>query len=85
MHRVIFACLFLSAACFGADTIQAFGLRWQVPIASDWKVENVDGGCRLDQPDPVFRDNFFVCVPQWTILVQRRFEGRDATVTTLFS
>ena len=28
-----------SALCFGADTIEAFGFRWSVPIGADWKVE----------------------------------------------
>jgi len=33
-------CLLTAALCSAADTIEAFGLHWQVPIASDWKVEN---------------------------------------------
>ena len=37
------ACLVAAGVCTAADTIEAFGLRWQVPIAADWKVENIDG------------------------------------------
>lgn len=29
--------------CHGADTIEAFGMRWTVPITADWRVERVDG------------------------------------------
>jgi hypothetical protein len=32
-----------AAGAAGADTIDAFGLRWRVPIASDWKVTSPDG------------------------------------------
>jgi len=31
------------AALHAADTIQAFGLKWSVPIAADWKVEQAGG------------------------------------------
>ncbi len=31
------------AALHAEDTIQAFGLKWNVPLAADWKVEKVDG------------------------------------------
>jgi hypothetical protein len=33
----------LAAQMPAADTIEAFGLRWRVPIAADWKVESVEG------------------------------------------
>src|SRR5262245_60558652 len=26
-----------------SDSVAAFGLRWQVPVSADWKVEEVDG------------------------------------------
>jgi hypothetical protein len=37
------ACLALAGVCPAADIIDVFGLRWQVPIAADWKVENLEG------------------------------------------
>ncbi|MCP5115687.1 MAG: hypothetical protein GY953_33080 [bacterium] len=39
------AALALLAACplLAADTIQAFGHTWHVPIGADWKVERSDG------------------------------------------
>jgi hypothetical protein len=40
---MIAACVLAIGACRAADTIEAFALRWQVPIAADWKVENVEG------------------------------------------
>ena len=35
--------LLLCGALGAQDTIQAFGLKWKVPIAADWKVEQVGG------------------------------------------
>ena len=32
-----------ASACLGGDTIQAFGMNWTVPIASDWRVDTLDG------------------------------------------
>jgi len=42
-HNLLIACLAAAGICHAADTIEAFGLRWQVPIAADWKVEKIDG------------------------------------------
>jgi hypothetical protein len=33
----------LAAQAPAADTIEAFGIRWRVPIAADWKVESPEG------------------------------------------
>jgi hypothetical protein len=41
--NIVAACLTLAGSCPAADTIEAFGLRWQVPIAADWKMENLEG------------------------------------------
>ncbi len=35
--------LALAAAGRSGDVIEAFGYRWRTPIASDWKVETLDG------------------------------------------
>jgi len=35
--------LLLCGALGAQDTIQAFGLKWSVPIAADWKVEQAGG------------------------------------------
>ena len=43
MHRLFIALIALAAACQAADTLDAFGLRWSVPIGADWKVEPVEG------------------------------------------
>jgi hypothetical protein len=32
-----------AAAAFGAETIEAFGHKWTVPVAGDWKVERQNG------------------------------------------
>jgi hypothetical protein len=37
------ALLFFAFSAFAADTIEAFGHKWTVPIAGDWKVEQEDG------------------------------------------
>ncbi|HSW50801.1 MAG TPA: hypothetical protein VLH09_11535 [Bryobacteraceae bacterium] len=39
------ACILLAAALTAgaADTIEAFGYRWRVPVAGDWKVLEEDG------------------------------------------
>src|SRR2546426_11855944 len=37
------AILLLPALLKASDTIEAFGLRWIVPIAADWKIEKLDG------------------------------------------
>jgi hypothetical protein len=54
MKRAIMACLCLVAACSGADMIEVFGLRWKVPIAADWRIEDVEGApvLRLLVPRP---------------------------------
>lgn len=36
--------LLASAVLFAADTIDAFGYKWRVPIAADWKMEDAAGG-----------------------------------------
>jgi hypothetical protein len=41
--RLFLVLLLLPSPALAADTIDAFGLRWRVPIASDWKVENQGG------------------------------------------
>jgi hypothetical protein len=48
------ALLLLTAAPLAADVIEAFGHKWDVPIAADWKVEMVDGveTLRLIEPRP---------------------------------
>lgn len=47
----LFATLVLSAAALAAeDTIDAFGLKWHVPTAADWKFEN--GVLNLNVPRP---------------------------------
>jgi len=43
MIRTLFAGLLAVLSCQAADFIEAFGLRWRVPVASDWKVETVGG------------------------------------------
>ena len=43
MYKVICSALLPLALCAAADTIEVFGLRWKVPIASDWKIEHADG------------------------------------------
>jgi hypothetical protein len=44
MRRVLIAASLAAGVCAAADTaihtIGAFGLRWRVPIAADWKIEN---------------------------------------------
>lgn len=35
--KFLLALVFATALCFGADTIEAFGYKWTVPVASDWK------------------------------------------------
>lgn len=35
--------MLLAGTCFAADTIDAFGLKWRVPIAADWRLEDVEG------------------------------------------
>src|SRR5690349_10426797 len=39
-----FLLLFLPGLCAAGDRIEAFGLRWRVPMAADWKVENTAEG-----------------------------------------
>ena len=48
MRRVLLACLLTAGISPAADTIDAFGLRWRVPIAADWKVGTVDGAPVLE-------------------------------------
>jgi hypothetical protein len=47
LSLVFLLCASLAA---GDDTIEAFGLKWRVPIAADWKVE--DGILNLTVPRP---------------------------------
>ena len=35
--------LFLPTLGVAADSVSAFGLRWTIPLAADWKVEKLDG------------------------------------------
>jgi hypothetical protein len=51
----LFSCLILLPALLAAgDTIDAFGLKWRVPVAADWTVEKIDGEdvLRLTVPRP---------------------------------
>src|SRR5690348_5033358 len=41
--KLLAACLAAAGVCQAADTIEAFGLRWQVPVAADWKLEKLAG------------------------------------------
>jgi hypothetical protein len=43
MLRSILLAIVMTTAVFASDTIEAFGLKWRVPTASDWKVETIDG------------------------------------------
>jgi hypothetical protein len=43
MRTLVALCLGLAATACGADMIEAFGLKWRVPIASDWKLETAEG------------------------------------------
>jgi hypothetical protein len=43
-QRIRFAALLLlSSVAFAAEGIEAFGHKWTVPLAADWKVEKQDG------------------------------------------
>ncbi len=42
MYRFL-AILIAVAACHAEDTVEAFGLRWSVPVGADWKAEPVGG------------------------------------------
>ncbi|MEZ5355212.1 MAG: hypothetical protein R2762_21475 [Bryobacteraceae bacterium] len=39
----LLGCAFLLGASEPSGSIDAFGLRWRLPVASDWKLESVDG------------------------------------------
>ncbi len=39
----ILAALWLASILHAADTLDAFGYHWSVPVASDWKVQQQDG------------------------------------------
>lgn len=43
MTYLLIAGLIAATTCPAPDMIEAFGLRWRVPIAADWKIEKVDG------------------------------------------
>lgn len=45
MKRAILMCVAALGVgrAWAADTLEAFGYRWQVPHASDWRVERIDG------------------------------------------
>lgn len=43
MKCLIIAGLIVATTCPAADIIEVFGLRWKVPVAADWKIEDVDG------------------------------------------
>lgn len=47
MTRVALLALGLAICAPAADLIEAFGYRWRVPTASDWKVADVDGAPAL--------------------------------------
>lgn len=53
MKSLLFA-LLLPSLLPAQETIEAFGIKWRVPIAADWKVEKVDGEqvLRLTVPRP---------------------------------
>jgi hypothetical protein len=42
-QTILLLLLLLPCLSRGADVIEAFGYRWKVPVASDWKVESIDG------------------------------------------
>jgi hypothetical protein len=41
--KLIGVCLAASVVCPAGDAIEAFGLKWQVPVATDWKLEDAHG------------------------------------------
>jgi hypothetical protein len=47
---MLFAMMACAAMLAGEDRIEAFGLKWTVPAASDWKVK--DGALELTEPRP---------------------------------
>jgi hypothetical protein len=42
MHRALLVILAVGA-CQAGDSMEAFGLRWSVPVAADWKLEQLEG------------------------------------------
>ena len=54
MFRPLLAVLLLATPLLCADTMEAFGHKWSVPVAADWKVEKIDGidTLRLTVPRP---------------------------------
>ena len=46
--KLMAACFAAAGVCSAADSIEAFGLRWQVPIAADWKLEKLEGAPVLE-------------------------------------
>jgi hypothetical protein len=43
MLRSVLLLVTIAAPVAAGDTLEVFGLKWQVPVAADWKVEPVDG------------------------------------------
>jgi hypothetical protein len=43
MLRLVVVLAAAMSICHATDTIEAFGMRWTVPIAADWRVETMDG------------------------------------------
>ncbi len=50
----LFAIALLATSAYAAETIEAFGLKWDVPFANEWKVE--DGVLKLITPRPQQKD-----------------------------
>lgn len=48
MQRALLLFWLAAGVCSAADIIEAFGLRWSVPIAADWKVEKQEGAPVLE-------------------------------------
>ena len=46
----LIALALLATSAFAAETIEAFGMKWDVPFASEWKFE--DGVLRMLKPRP---------------------------------
>ena len=42
-RSIVSALLFLPALLNAGDSVEAFGLRWSVPIRADWKIADTDG------------------------------------------
>ena len=47
-RRIVTALLCLPALMGAADSIEAFGLHWSIPVGADWKLADVDGSPTLN-------------------------------------